>query len=422
VVAGRVLGGGSLNEAMGEVRVSGALRAAVQDLAYSALRDFGRADAVLANLMESRPAASLHGLLLAAVTELSRHPRRPYVVVDQAVEAAARVAPRDAGRAKGLVNAVLRNFLRRRDTLTAAALLKESGKYRHPQWWINRIRTAWPGDWKRVLEAANSPPPMILRVNARRMSGNAYMAVLAERTIGARLLGPQAVCLHRPMPVDRLPGFSAGDVSVQDLGAQQAATLLDLRSGMRVLDACAAPGGKTAHIAEIADCVLTAADSDPKRLTRVSAALNRLSLQADIVRDDALHPAALLKGAPYERILADVPCSASGVVRRHPDIKWLRREADIARFVEMQDCMLASLWRLLAPGGKLLYATCSVFPQENADRIAVFLDRHKDARRLPLDIDPDVASPLEGAWCDGAQLLPGVDNDGFFYALLGKKR
>ena len=420
VVAGRVLGGGSLTEAMGGVRASGALRSAVQDLAFSALRDFGRADAALSSLLQKKPTASLHGLLLAAVTELSGRPRNPYAVVDQAVEAAARIAPRNAAGAKGLVNAVLRNFLRQQDALLATANAREPGKYRHPQWWVDRVRAAWPEDWERLLEVANTPPPMILRVNARRMTGREYLGLLHDKAIEAHLLDAQAVRLERPMSVERLPQFKEGGVSVQDWGAQQAARLLDVQNGMRVLDACAAPGGKTAHIAEIADCDLTASDVDAKRISRVSETLGRLGLRANVLVDNAMEPSFIGKKGPYDRILADVPCSASGVVRRHPDIKWLRRESDIGKFCRIQSAILASLWRLLAPGGKLLYATCSVFPEENAHRITAFLADCSDARRLPLDTAHSLGGLETDSWRDGSQLMPGENNDGFFYALLEK--
>ncbi len=422
VVAGRVMGGGSLTEAMGEVFASGPLRSAVQDLAFSALRDFGRTDVVLSRLLEKKPTASLHGLLLVAVAELSGNPRNPYAVVDQAVEAAGRVAPRNASGAKGLVNAVLRNFLRQQDALLAFAIARDPGKYRHPQWWIDRVRAAWPDDWEHLLEAANSPPPMILRVNARRMKASEYLGLLHDHAIGAHLLDNQAIRLERPMRVERLPQFKEGGVSVQDWGAQQAAPLLDIQDGMRVLDACAAPGGKTAHIAEIADCDLTACDVDAKRISRVSETLSRLGLRANVVVDDALEPSFVAEAGPYDRILADVPCSASGVVRRHPDIKWLRRESDLEKFARIQGGILASLWRLLAPGGKLLYATCSVFPEENEHRIAAFLECCRDARRLPLSAAPFPSGVMADSWRDGAQLMPGENNDGFFYALLEKKR
>lgn len=433
VVTGRVLSGGSLNQAMGEVRVSGPLRAAAQDLSFSALRSYGRANAALDELLKKPPTPSLRGLLLAAITELEKKPVNPHAIVHQAVEAAARVAPRNATGAKGLVNAVLRNYLRRESEFSARALTTEPGRHRHPQWWIDRVRTAWPKDWESILETANAPPPMTLRVNVRHTGAPAYLELLQQHGIKARYLASQAIRLERSQPVERLPGFADGWVSVQDWGAQQAATLLDVEPGMRVLDACAAPGGKTAHILEQVVCKLVASDIDAPRLQRVEETLQRLKLNATYVLDDAARPIKIADDAPYDRILADVPCSASGVVRRHPDIKWLRRASDMAGFQAAQRDLLDSLWRLLAPGGKLLYATCSVFPEENALQVETFLDRHADAARLPLpEMDAGLARPLNAAGqgpelsplseSSKGQLLPGPDNDGFFYALLEKRR
>ena len=418
VVAGRVLSGDSLTTAMAEVRASGPLRSAVQDLAFSALRDYGRASAALAALLKKPPTPSLHGLLLAAVHELAGSPHNPHAVVHQAVEAAARVAPRNPTGAKSLVNGVLRSFLRRQDDLIAISEATDEGRFRHPQWWIDRVKAAWPDDWQQVLESANALPPMTLRVNVRKTTVPDYCARLVEQGIEAVQRGPQALQLARPLPVDRLPGFRDGWVSVQDWGAQQAALLLDVHPGMRVLDACAAPGGKTAHILEGVDCTLTAADVDEARLARVRESLQRLGLKARAVCDDAQKPARITEGAPYDRILADVPCTASGVVRRHPDIKWLRRKSDIARFARTQQVMLEALWPLLAPGGRLLYATCSVFPEENSQQVAAFLKLHPDAYRLPLPSASLLAA--DPAWRDGGQLLPNATHDGFYYALLGK--
>ena len=418
VVAGRVLSGDSLTAAMSEVRASGPLRSAVQDLAFSALRDYGRASAALAALLKKPPTPSLHGLLLAAVHELAGSPHNPHAVVHQAVEAAAKVAPRNPSGAKSLVNGVLRSFLRRQDDLIAISEATDEGRYRHPQWWIDRVKAAWPQDWQQVLESANALPPMTLRVNARKVTTADYLARLTEQGIEAVPRGPQALQLVRPLPVDRLPGFRDGLVSVQDWGAQQAARLLDVQPGMRVLDACAAPGGKTAHVLESVDCQLTAADVDEARLARVRESLQRLGLQARVVCDDALKPVRMAEGGPYDRILADVPCTASGVVRRHPDIKWLRRESDIARFARTQQAMLEALWPLLAPGGKLLYATCSVFPEENRHQVDAFLKAHPEASRLPLP--SEAGQTADPAWRDGGQLLPDAMHDGFFYALLAK--
>ena len=309
--------------------------------------------------------------------------------------------------AKGLANAVLRNYLREADALVARCG-SDTAHYSYPQWWIDRVRAAWPQYWESVLNAGNLHPPMTLRVNRRRLTAEQYLAKLGERGINGELIGAQAILIERPVPIESLPGFGAGEVSVQDAGAQLAAPLLDVRPGMRVLDACAAPGGKAGHILELADCALTALDNDPARLPRISDNLTRLGLSARVVRGDCASPASWSDGVPFERILLDAPCTASGVVKRHPDIKWLRRESDIAALATIQSRMLDALWQQLAPGGKLLYATCSVFPQENAQTIESFLARSDGARRLPL------------AGLEGGQLLPDARHDGFFYALLEK--
>ena len=413
VIIGRVLGGESLTRAMAGLRATGALRAAVQDLAFSTLRDYGRCDAVLAQLTTRPPALSLRGLLMAALLELCNRPQTGHAVVHQAVEAAGRIAPKGGTAAKGLVNAVLRNFLRQRETLLEQALAREAGRHRHPAWWVERLRAAWPDHWEAILSAGNEKPAMTLRVNARRADGTQYLARLQAKGIAAELLGTHAIRLARPLAVEHLPDFRQGVVSVQDWGAQQAAALLGPRNGMRVLDACAAPGGKATHIAELADCELVCADVDAMRLQKVQENLDRLGLRARLMTADLTQPNAAL--GRFDRILADVPCSASGVVRRHPDIKWLRRDADIARFAATQRAMLDVLWRLLVPGGRLLYATCSVFPEENRQQVRAFLERSADARLLEL---PQLAADLS---CVQGQILPADRSDGFYYALLEKQ-
>jgi 16S rRNA (cytosine967-C5)-methyltransferase len=259
------------------------------------------------------------------------------------------------------------------------------------------------------LFAGNSHPPMCLRVNAQRAPLEAYQARLTAAGIVSRRVGPQALLLETPLPVERLPGFKEGEVSVQDAGAQRAASLLDLRAGQRVLDACAAPGGKAAHILETAPVELTALDADAARVARMTRELERLQLRAHLASADCTRPADWWNGAPFERILADVPCSASGIARRRPDVKWLRRAADVAAFAARQAAILAALWQVLGPDGKLLYVTCSVFPQENDAVIDAFVARTRGARRLPL---PDGAA---------AQSLPAADHDGFYYALIQKQ-
>jgi 16S rRNA (cytosine967-C5)-methyltransferase len=404
---GSVLSGASLNAGLDAVQPR-TLRAAAQDLAFNTLRGYGLVDAILDRLLE-RPLTdpALRGLLLASLAELLNRPQSAYAVVHQAVEAAAVVGQT---RAKGLVNAVLRNFLRRADPLRIEIEKTETGRYRHPQWWIDRVRDSYPDRWEPILNSANGHPPMTLRVNRRRSSVESYLEALARAEMPARSLGGAAVMLERPCRIDILPGFSEGQVSVQDRGAQLAAPLLDVKPGMRVLDACAAPGGKAAHVLELADCEMLAIDASSERAARIEENLVRLGLKAAVRVADAAQPGTFWDGRPFDRILADVPCSASGIVRRHPDIRWLRRESDIAGFAVLQARMLESLWQLLVPGGKLLYATCSVFAEENGAQVRSFLGRHPDALALPL-----------AGFADG-QILPGTDTDGFYYALLQKNQ
>jgi 16S rRNA (cytosine967-C5)-methyltransferase len=387
-------------------------RAAITDLSYGTLRFGGRLEAVLDNLL-AKPLqdAALRSLLLVALYQLMYSRSAPHAIVDHAVRGVAGVGSPHAG---GLVNAVLRNFLRRRAALEDDAARTEPGRYSYPQWWIDRVRAQYPGDFESVLEAGNRHPPFTLRVNSRRCTRDAYLALLAEQELAATAAGPAAVTLARAMPVERVPGFAEGIVSVQDAAAQLAAPALDAQPGMRVLDACAAPGGKTTHLLELADLDLFALDSDAARLQRVQQNLDRLQLRAKLVCADACDTGTWHEDRPFERILADVPCTASGVVRRHPDIKWLRRAGDVPQFVAQQQRLLEALWRLLASGGKLLYTTCSVFQEENSQQIAHFLARHADAARLPLRGVPTLDGTPEG------QLLPDNEHDGFFYALLQK--
>jgi 16S rRNA (cytosine967-C5)-methyltransferase len=247
-------------------------------------------------------------------------------------------------------------------------------------------------------------------VNGLATSTAAYLDLLHQQGIEGQQVGENAILLDQPVSVDKLPGFGEGMASVQDAGAQFAARLLDVADGMRVLDACAAPGGKAAHLLELARIELTALDSDPERLKKIEQTLRRLKLEAHCLAGNAARPEEWWDGKSYQRILADVPCSASGVVRRHPDIKWLRREADIAAFAAQQAEILDALWRVLGSGGKLLYATCSVFAEENQQQIAQFLVRHKDAQCLPFSLP----SAKDG------QLTPNLQHDGFYYALLVK--
>jgi 16S rRNA (cytosine967-C5)-methyltransferase len=405
-VVARVLGGASLTAALDE-DPRGPGRPAVQDLVYGTLRDYGAPQAILAALARKPiPDRPVHALLLCALHALRHERRAPHTIVDEAVSACAALGH---GAARGFVNALLRSYLRRADALEAEVRGSEVAHFGYPAWWIERVRDAYPGAWEATLAAGNARPPMTLRVNRRKLAVDVYLARLAALGIAAERVGAHGVRLAEPRGVDALPGFAAGEVSVQDAGAQLAAPLLDARDGMRVLDACAAPGGKTAHLLELADLDLLALERDPLRARRIGATLERLGLAAEVRVADAGDPDRWWDGRPFDRILLDVPCSASGVVRRHPDIKWLRREADLAGFAREQSRLAAALWQVLAPDGKLLYATCSVFPEENGAVVEAFLARRPGARRPPL---PDVG--------DG-QLLPDAGHDGFFYAALEKR-
>ncbi len=408
-IVARVIAGRSLGTALAATDgAAGRGRPAVTDAVYGTLRDYGAPDAIVDALArKGAPDPELRALLLCALHELRHERRAPHVVVDQAVVACGRLGH---GRARGFVNATLRNYLRRREALERDALRADSGRFGYPQWWIARVREAYPEAWPAVLAAGNAHPPLTLRVNRRRASVEGMLARLGAAGIDARRVGEWAIRLVKPRPVEAIPGFAEGEVSVQDAGAQLAGPFLAPRDGMRVLDACAAPGGKTGHLAELADADLVALDRDPARLGAIVANLARLGLRADVRQADAADLGAWWDRRPFDRVLADVPCSASGVVRRHPDIKWLRRAADLQGFIREQSRLLEALWQVLAPGGKLLYATCSVFPEENDSVPAAFVARRGDARRVDL---PGLA---------GGQLLPDDDRDGFFYALLEKTR
>lgn len=382
-------------------------RAALADLCYGTLRRFGWVQAIVAEVSRRQRNTDplIDALLWCALQALYSKRYAEYTVVDQAVSAC--VLLRRA-RAKSYVNGLLRAFLRERAAVEVRLSENPVARFGYPDWWIARVRRAYPAQWEQVLEQGNSHPPMCLRVNLRRGTPEGYCLQLQSTGVGARKVGTAAVLLDKPRPVAQLPGFERGEVSVQDAGAQRAAALLDLQEGSRVLDACAAPGGKSAHILESASVALTALDIDRERGCLLRRDLVRLGLQAEVRHADCTRPETWWDGKPYQRILADVPCSGSGVVRRHPDIKWLRRESDLGAFAARQVRILEALWRVLAAGGKLLYVTCSVFPEENAGVLDAFMAHAPALRRLPL---PEGAVP---------QLLPAPEHDGFYFALLEK--
>lgn len=382
-------------------------RGAIQDIAYRTMRLRGRADALVQTMTSKPPQPALLMAMLECALALlddQAGAYEAYTVVDQTVTAAS--AEPEVAHARGMVNAVLRRFLREREALAAQLAGNQEAQWNYPAWWIDAARSAYPEHWRSLLAAGNAMPPLTLRVNRRKTDVPAYLALLEQNGMAARQVGPSAVRLLQPVPVQRIPGFGEGLASVQDAAAQMAAPLLDLRDGMRVLDACAAPGGKTGHLLECAELELLALDQDGPRLQRVADNLQRLQLQAVLQQGDAAG-SDWWDGKPFERILADVPCTASGIVRRHPDIRWLRRKGDAVQLAALSARLLDNLWQMLAPGGKLLFVTCSVWPQESEGQAAAFAVRHQ-AQRLP----------------GPGQLLPVADedndHDGLFYALFQK--
>ena len=420
----RVLDGSALPVALAmfapaERDAQGGRRALVQELAYGTLRHWGTLDA-LVRMLATKPIADpvLHCLVAVEIYQLERTRAPSFAIVDHAVNAAAALT-RPA--AKALVNALLRRFLRERDALNEAVLPDPVARWSHPAWWIDRVRREYPEGWEEILAAGNARAPLALRVNRRITSREALLSAFVAAGLAATPAGAFGILVEPAGAIRAMPGFAEGAFSVQDLGAQLAVPLLRLLPGQRVLDACAAPGGKTTHILELADVELVALDSDEERLVRVRENLDRLRLagrQVSVAAGDAGAPRQWWDGRPFDRILADVPCTATGVVRRHPDVKWLRREADCESFSRQQARLLDALWACLARGGLLLYTTCSIFEAENEAQIAAFAARHAEALRETLIFPPEVARR-------GAQLLPSLpgashNQDGFFYALLRK--
>lgn len=385
-------------------------RGAVQDLTYGVLRHYAQLAAVLRALLD-KPLQNerLHYLLLVSLYQLNYSKTASHAIVNHAVSASRKIV--DHSKMAGLVNAILRNFIRQQTLLMERAAQDEATRFSYPQWWVDTLRRQYPQQYRSILQAGNQHPSMTIRVNQRKINPHDYQSMLAAHGMSARLLWDNALIINKPVPVEKLPGFADGLISVQDAGAQLAAPLLAVSDGMRVLDACAAPGGKSTHLLEMANIELTILDNNPHRLQMVEQNLARLKLYAhQIISGDACHPAQWWDGRLFDRIMVDAPCSASGVVSRHPDIKWRRKPEDIAHFARTQRAILEGMWPLLKPGARLLYITCSVFQEENDLLVKKFLLNHPEAKLLPA-AHPQLSS---------RQLLPGDFHDGFFYAILQK--
>lgn len=419
-----VRAGQSLTDAL--ARCPAEARPGTQALSFHALRWLGSATAARALLVPKTPPPAVDALLLVAIALLWPSDEPPayaeHTLVNQAVSAATARAKASAA----FVNAVLRRFLRERGQLVEAAQRDPVAVHNHPLWWVERLQQDWPAQWQDILAASNRRPPMTLRVNTRRGTVAAYLERLAAAGLPARAIGAQGVMLDAPCPVSRLPGFADGDVSVQDAAAQLAAPLLlgaaqpAPGARLRILDACAAPGGKTAHLLELADAEVLAIDRDPERLAKVDQTLQRLSLKARTRAADAAEPDAWWDHRPFDAILLDAPCTASGIVRRHPDVRWLRRAGDVPALARTQAQLLDALWPLLRPGGHLLYCTCSVFRAEGEAQIDAFLQRQPRARPARHPASPGHLLPLTHNPLNAGDAAPADPPDGFFYALLEK--
>lgn len=380
-------------------------------LAYGAIRFLGENQFFIRKLINKKITnKKIEALLCVALFQLNHDQSNDFTIVNEAVEAAKFINKSWAG---SFVNGVLRNFIRQKDNLKSELKNDEEAFYSYPLWWIRLVKEAYNKDWESILLNGNKHPPLTLRINVRKINLKQYEEKLKSESIKYRVLGDIALELTQPIPVEKIPGFIEGEVSVQDFGAQLAAKLLDLKDGQVCLDACSAPGGKTGHMLEIADIELVSIDQQKERLYKVKENLERLQLHAHLKCADLLAIKSWWNDKLFDRILLDTPCSASGVVRRHVDIKWLRRPRDIEMFAKQQKIMLQAMWQLLKKGGKLLYATCSIFPDENQRVIDDFIKEHSDAKEVKWSVDSKY-SKYEN------QLIPSENHDGFFYALFEK--
>ena len=380
-------------------------------LAYGAIRFLGENQFFIQQLINKKITnKKIEALLYVALFQLNHDQSNDFTVVNEAVEAAKFINKSWAG---SFVNGVLRNFIRQKERLQTELKNDEEAFYSYPSWWINLIKQNYTKDWQSILLNGNKHPPLTLRINERKTNLKQYEEKLKSESISYRVLGNIALELTHPTTVEKIPGFLDGEVSIQDYGAQLAAKLLDLQDGQICLDACSAPGGKTGHMLEIADIELVSIDHQKDRLYKVKENLERLHLHAHLKCADLTAVNTWWNKKLFDRILLDAPCSASGVVRRHVDIKWLRRPRDIEMFAKQQEAMLEATWQLLKKGGKLLYATCSIFNGENQKVIDHFIKQHIDAKEVKWTVDSGY-SKYEN------QLIPSENHDGFFYALLEK--
>ena len=404
--------------------VPAALRPGVQALLFQVLRQLGRAQALRAQLASRTPAPLPDALLctaLALAWDPMQAPYEPHTLVNQAVEAAKK--NRNLQAQANFLNACLRRFLRERDALVAMTNDDLQAQWNHPVWWVKRVQQDHPEHWQNILLANNQAAPMTLRVNTQRITRDALQAQWADQGLASHPVGQQGLVLAQAQPVREIPGFAQGLCSVQDAAAQCAAQLLldgmSSSGPLRILDACAAPGGKTAHLLELLDAQseVTALDIDPQRCERIAQNLQRIGRTATVIAADAAQTKSWWDGRWFDAILLDAPCTASGIVRRHPDVRWLRRETDVEQLAKIQKNLLKQLWPLLRPGGRLLYCTCSVFKAEGEQQVKAFVEHNTDA-----NLRPSLGHLRPQTDTGEAELADNLsgDHDGFYYALFEK--
>ena len=382
----------------------------IKDMVYGSIRSLGKSNFYINKLVQNKiEERCLEALLHVVLFQITHERSNNFTLVNEAVDAAKKINHKKSA----FINAVLRNFLRNRDSLKQELNQDESAAYSYPNWWIKKVKNQYPKNWKDILNIGNQRPPLALRINLKKIGVNEYSAVLDEHEINHTLVGGECLIINTPLGVDKIPGFLDGKVSVQDFGAQLAAHLIDLKKGHKVLDACSAPGGKACHMLELNSIELLAIESDKKRTIKIQENIDREGFTAKVLNEKITSQNEWWDKEFFDRILLDVPCSASGIVRRHVDIKWLRRIGDFKSFGDNQLFLLKSTWPMLKENGKLLYITCSIFEEENRDVIEKFKQDLGNVSELNINFPSNVAHIQN-------QILPSSNHDGLFYALLQK--
>ncbi|HIR20738.1 MAG TPA: 16S rRNA (cytosine(967)-C(5))-methyltransferase RsmB [Candidatus Aphodousia faecalis] len=394
------------------------MKRVVQSLLYTTVRHRAKVELLLGKLVKKPPQENTKALLYIALALLLEGKEKAFTVVNQAVDAAKMNA--ETAWSSGFINAVLRNFLRSRSQLTASFKTNLSAQFNAPGWWISKVRQAYPNQWREILSTQNKQPPLTVRVNRSKISVSDFLLKLEQNGLTGKQVGSWAVVIEPACPVNKIPGFFEGLCSIQDAGSQLVTELLTLKDGDRVLDACAAPGGKSAQLLETYKLDLTAMEIDPKRAPRIKDTLSRLNLNAKIVVGDASDESCVEKLGDFDAIVLDAPCTASGIVRRHPDIVWSRRPEDVALLAQRQRKILETLWKRLPYGKDLLYIVCSLFPEEGPEQIKCFLEKHPEAHLKGTPLTPDGVLRLLPTEQEADKNLPS-NHDGFFYALLTKR-